>query len=131
MKRTWLGAASGATWGLVSAVVIAEASGMTAFSSAFGHGVCAVAISVSLGATSGALLSLPWARRLSIAKLSSLGALFGGLSTLLFLRNATAWIDLSVFGAGPAGELVFLTIPLAQLVAGAVVGSLLEPQRTA
>jgi hypothetical protein len=104
---------------------------MTWFSSGSGKGLSAVAISAALGATGGAVLSLPWAPRSSIAKLASLGALFGGVSALLLVRDATAWLDLSVFGAGPAGELVFFTMPLAQLVAGAVVGSFLEPRRTA
>lgn len=124
MRRPWLCALLGATLGTVAAVVTTETLGMAAFAPGLVRRCIGIAIAALLGAFQGALLSRLFPGGTKSWRIALTGALFAGLFALLLVRAATVWVNLSVFGGAPAGELAFLMLPVTQGLTGAVVGSL-------
>lgn len=109
--------ALGVLLGLVLAALVSEGLGL----SAFGPGSERVLLAMALSAGGGALLGLAAARRLLP------GALVGAATACVLVRAPLPWTDLSVFGAGPAGALVVIALPVALGVAGAVAAAERRP----
>jgi hypothetical protein len=122
MRRTVLGAAIGGTIGLLGAVACIEV-GVIAFGTDLAGCAFGVLVAASLAAMQGAMAAGIYGGA-GRARVAAVGGVVGGLGAFFVLRGATVWIDLSVFGAGPAGQLAAIMLPATQAIVGAVSASL-------
>ena len=124
MKVVVLGAALGACLGGCAAAAVLEGLGVPSAPS-LGDALLLAGLAATLGGAQGALaprLLAGRAGRMSVRRIA-IGAAFAAFVSLLCASAATGWLDVSVFGAGPAGRLTIVVLPLSQTVAGAVVAA--------
>lgn len=121
--RPALAAALGALSGVVVAVLVEGITGVQAFWPGLSRALGAVVLAGGAGALVG-WCSARMARGPGAARA---GAMLGGIVAVttsgLVLHAPLPWLSLSVFGAGPAGALSLVVLPLALGAAGWVAGA--------
>jgi hypothetical protein len=122
MRLEPIGGAVGAALGVLAALIAIEALSMPAFEPGAGRALLGVAVALGLGASQGAAWSC-WGSRPHRTRLVWIGAVCAGFVALVLTRCWSTWLDLSVFGAGPAGRLALVALPLSQAIAGVTLGS--------
>lgn len=113
------GAALGAAWGALAAVVVWEAFGVTDVP-VEPAGLAGSIVAVALLAAALSAIMLRLGRERVTPRALARGAAFAAFAALIVQRALCPWIDLSALGAGPAGSLLVVLLPLSQAAAGLV-----------
>lgn len=101
----------------IGAAAALDAAGAVRFGPDIGVRALGVAASSACGAVS-AVLGTVAARRRPSRRAALLAGLFGASGGLLLVTSALPWVGLGPFGAGPAGELTWLVLPIAAALGG-------------
>lgn len=108
------GTALGAIWGAVAAMAAWELLDVTELRG----GLAGTAQTAGASALLGAALAVAFARGRPRARALGIGAAFASFVALLVRETLRGWLDLSAFGAAPAGSLLLVVLPLSQGAAG-------------